>query len=69
MHDASLAEVLAEMEALEALSTPRFNKIDTPEFGVDTFQKAVNGQPTPMKTQTSSFPNPVGSCKDCGHAE
>eukprot|EP00971_Amphidinium_carterae_P240188 4768754-Amphidinium_carterae.4 len=40
MHDASLAEVLAEMEALEALSTPRFNKIDTPEFGADTISQS-----------------------------
>eukprot|EP00971_Amphidinium_carterae_P050345 991896-Amphidinium_carterae.3 len=68
MHDASLAEVLAEMEELEALSTPRFNKIDTPEFGVQFLKTAVDGQTTPTQTQTASFPNPAGSCKDCGHA-
>eukprot|EP00971_Amphidinium_carterae_P215206 4271282-Amphidinium_carterae.2 len=44
------------MEELEALSSPRFNKIDTPKFGV-----AMDGQPTPMQTQTANFPNHTGS--------
>eukprot|EP00971_Amphidinium_carterae_P286502 5688165-Amphidinium_carterae.1 len=57
------------MEALEALSSPRFNKIETPKFGVDSIKKAMQGDSTPKQTQMSSFPNPAGSCKDCGHAD
>eukprot|EP00971_Amphidinium_carterae_P000511 10477-Amphidinium_carterae.1 len=61
MHDASLAEVLAEMEELEALSTPRFNKIETSEFEVHSLKPAMDGQPAPMQTQTANFPNPTPS--------
>eukprot|EP00971_Amphidinium_carterae_P150615 2985658-Amphidinium_carterae.1 len=63
MHDASLAEDQAEMEASEALSTPRFNKIETPEFGVDTMKKAMHGHSTPMQTETSSFQIPPDLAK------
>eukprot|EP00971_Amphidinium_carterae_P090349 1789141-Amphidinium_carterae.1 len=33
MHEVSMAEVLAEVEELEASSSLRFNKIDTPDLG------------------------------------
>eukprot|EP00971_Amphidinium_carterae_P100730 1992904-Amphidinium_carterae.2 len=36
-HDANLAEVLAEIEELEANSSSRFNKIYTPDFGIFQF--------------------------------
>eukprot|EP00971_Amphidinium_carterae_P216927 4306366-Amphidinium_carterae.1 len=32
VHEASLAELNAEMEDLEASLSPRFNKIDTPDL-------------------------------------
>eukprot|EP00971_Amphidinium_carterae_P254758 5057130-Amphidinium_carterae.1 len=64
MHDANLAEVLAEMEELEATSSPRFNKIDTPDFGVHALNVTTDGQTKPMQTQTANFPIPTGSCKD-----
>eukprot|EP00971_Amphidinium_carterae_P010696 211249-Amphidinium_carterae.2 len=61
----SLAEVQAELEA----STPRFNKIATPDFGVDAMKNAMQSQSAPIQTETSSFPIPPGTCKDCGHAD
>eukprot|EP00971_Amphidinium_carterae_P250034 4963593-Amphidinium_carterae.1 len=64
MHDANLAEVLAEMEELEANSSPRFNKINTPDFGVPALNVTMDGQTQPMQTQTANFPIPTGSCKD-----
>eukprot|EP00971_Amphidinium_carterae_P256466 5092094-Amphidinium_carterae.1 len=68
MHDASLAEVLAEMEELEANSSPRFNKINTPDFGVHALKMATDGQTPPMQMQTANFPIPTGSCSYYGHA-
>eukprot|EP00971_Amphidinium_carterae_P041216 809316-Amphidinium_carterae.1 len=32
VHEVSMAEVQAELEELEASSSPRFNKINTPDF-------------------------------------
>eukprot|EP00971_Amphidinium_carterae_P118815 2353763-Amphidinium_carterae.1 len=48
IHEVSMAEVQAELEELEASSSPRFNKINTPDFGADALKAALNGQPTPM---------------------
>eukprot|EP00971_Amphidinium_carterae_P241363 4792547-Amphidinium_carterae.1 len=56
------------MEELEATSSPRFNKIDTPDFGVHALNVTTDGQTMPMQKQTANFPIPTGSCKDCGHA-
>eukprot|EP00971_Amphidinium_carterae_P115361 2284788-Amphidinium_carterae.1 len=69
MHDAKMAEVLAEMEELEATSSPRFHKIDTPDFGVHALNVTKDGQPMPMQPQTANFPIAAESCKDCGHAQ
>eukprot|EP00971_Amphidinium_carterae_P092775 1837187-Amphidinium_carterae.1 len=43
MHEVSMAEVLAEVEELEASSSPRFNKIDTPDFGVQALNVTMDG--------------------------
>eukprot|EP00971_Amphidinium_carterae_P307098 6103255-Amphidinium_carterae.1 len=42
MHEVSMAEVQAELEELEASSSPRFNKINTPDFGADALKAAMN---------------------------
>eukprot|EP00971_Amphidinium_carterae_P173448 3438141-Amphidinium_carterae.1 len=67
MHEASLAEVLAEMEELEASSSSRFNKIDTSDFGVHALNLTMDGHTPPMQQQTASFPNSTGPRRDCGH--
>eukprot|EP00971_Amphidinium_carterae_P122620 2427751-Amphidinium_carterae.1 len=69
MHEVSMAEVLAEVEALEASSSPRFNKIDTPDFGVQSLNVTMDGHTTPLQPQMASFPNPTGPRRDCGHAD
>eukprot|EP00971_Amphidinium_carterae_P224713 4457836-Amphidinium_carterae.1 len=56
------------MEELEASSSPRFNKIDTPDFGVHALNMTMDGQPPPMQQQKAVFPNPTGARRDCGHA-
>eukprot|EP00971_Amphidinium_carterae_P292472 5806153-Amphidinium_carterae.1 len=61
-----MAEVTAELEELEASSIPCFNKINTPDFGAEALEAAMDGQPTPMQTQTANFPNSTGTRKDCG---
>eukprot|EP00971_Amphidinium_carterae_P198318 3936142-Amphidinium_carterae.2 len=66
MHEVSMAEVVAELEEMEASSSPRLNKIDTPDFGAQALNMTMNGQQTPMQQQTANFPNSTGSCKDCG---
>eukprot|EP00971_Amphidinium_carterae_P139723 2768207-Amphidinium_carterae.1 len=66
MHEVSMAEVTAELEELEASSSPRFNKINTPDFGAEAFKAAMEGKPTPMHTQTANFPNSTGHRNDCG---
>eukprot|EP00971_Amphidinium_carterae_P136400 2702762-Amphidinium_carterae.1 len=67
VHNTSLAEVQAELEALEA-TTPRFKKIATPNFGAASLGQGLKTEPIPMETRQSDFSNPAGSCGDCGHA-
>eukprot|EP00971_Amphidinium_carterae_P157416 3120542-Amphidinium_carterae.1 len=56
------------MEDLEASSSPRFNKIDSPDFGVHALNLTMDGQPSPMRQQTANFPNPTGARRDCEQA-
>eukprot|EP00971_Amphidinium_carterae_P178388 3538959-Amphidinium_carterae.1 len=56
------------MEELEANSSPRFNKIDTPDFGVHALNMTMDGQTPPMQQQKAVFPNPTEARRDCGHA-
>eukprot|EP00971_Amphidinium_carterae_P252260 5008119-Amphidinium_carterae.1 len=69
MNEVKTAEVLAEVEELEASSSPRFNKIDTSDFGVHALNVTMNGQQTPMQPQTASFSNSTGTRRDCGQAD
>eukprot|EP00971_Amphidinium_carterae_P219568 4359235-Amphidinium_carterae.1 len=62
-----MSEVQAELEALEA-STPKFKKIETPEFGVEALGLGPQSDSAPMDTVKPNFPVPAGSCGDCGHA-
>eukprot|EP00971_Amphidinium_carterae_P192382 3817293-Amphidinium_carterae.1 len=67
MHEVSMAEVLAEVEALEA--SRRFNKIDTPDFGAQALGVTMDCHTKPMQPQMASFPIPTGTCRDRGHAD
>eukprot|EP00971_Amphidinium_carterae_P020189 397797-Amphidinium_carterae.1 len=69
MHEVSMTEVMAELEELEASSSPRFSKIDTPDFGAQALNVTMDGQPTPTQTQTANFPNSTGPRRDCGQAD
>eukprot|EP00971_Amphidinium_carterae_P147039 2913812-Amphidinium_carterae.1 len=42
MHEVLMAEVQAELEELEASSSPRFSKINTPDFGADALKATLN---------------------------
>eukprot|EP00971_Amphidinium_carterae_P255336 5069047-Amphidinium_carterae.1 len=50
-----MAEVQAELEELEASSSPRFNNINTPDFGADALKATLNGQPVPCKHRQPIF--------------
>eukprot|EP00971_Amphidinium_carterae_P018830 370817-Amphidinium_carterae.1 len=67
MHSTTVSEVQAELEALQA-STPKFKKIETPEFGVEAIGLGPQSDSAPMDTVKQIFPVPAGSCGDCGHA-
>eukprot|EP00971_Amphidinium_carterae_P091957 1820647-Amphidinium_carterae.1 len=40
-----MAEVQAELEEMEASSSPSFFKINTPDFGADALAAGLTGQP------------------------
>eukprot|EP00971_Amphidinium_carterae_P214243 4251563-Amphidinium_carterae.1 len=67
MHSTTMSEVQAELEALAA-STPKFKKIETPEFGVEALGFGPQSNSAPMDTGKPNFPVPARSCGDCGHA-
>eukprot|EP00971_Amphidinium_carterae_P326645 6457567-Amphidinium_carterae.1 len=67
MHSTTMSEVQAELESLVA-STPKFKKIETPEFGVEALALGPPSNSAPMDTGKPNFPILAGSCGDCGHA-